>query len=443
MKFARIALLSAINVAAAQHLNHIHRHHARHGSPVEARDAAAVTETVPGPTVTVYELNGEDVSYNEVEEGLKEGKYVLISDTSSTVISTTTSAVPTTTSTSTPTPTPTTSSTSEVAAAEFYQEKSSSTTSTSEEPTPTPTTSATPTPTPATTSETSASSSSSSSSSSGSVGDWDDFPSGKIKCSDFDSVMKYGAINVDWLNLGGFTGIQNTPGFDFVMDSDSPIVTIETAVSGSTCTSQSFCSYACPAGYQKLQWPKAQGSTGESIGGMWCNSDNLLELTRKGVSQICGAGAGGIEVQNTLSGNVAVCRTDYPGTEAETVPQNVLPGSTDPLTNPISADYYSWQGASTTAQYYVNNQGVSESDACQWGTAGSNQGNWAPVNIGVGVGAGGITYISIFPNSPTNPDGQLNFNIKITGDVNGKCGYMNGHYYNDGVESATGCTVSL
>jgi len=104
MKFSNIALLGAATVAAAQpqHAhNHAHRHHAR-GSPVEKRDTV-VTTTAPGPVVTVYELNGVDVAYNDVVKGLEEGKYVLVSDTTITTSSTTSSST-------TPTPTPSTSS---------------------------------------------------------------------------------------------------------------------------------------------------------------------------------------------------------------------------------------------------------------------------------------------------------------------------------------------
>lgn len=423
MKLYQIALLSAVTAATAQHHNHVHRHPARHGSPVEARDPAAVTETVPGPVVTVYELNGQDISYYDVEQGLQDGKYVLVGASISTVIPATTSAAPTTSST----PAPTFSSTSE--AAEFYQKK----VSTSEEPTPT---SATPTPTPAT-----SSASSSSSSSSSSTGLDSDFPSGTIPCSTFPS--DYGAVYVDWLGLQGWIGVQNTPDFSGDLSASTAITYIATAISGSECTKNSFCSYACPAGYQKSQWPSSQGSTGESIGGLYCNSNGMLELSRTEVSQLCTQGAGGVQVTNNLSQNVAICRTDYPGTEGETVPLNTQPGETYPLTNPNSASYYTWEGSSTTAQYYINPQGASVSDACCWGSAGTNLGNWAPVNAGVGQGAGDITYISLFPNSPTNPDGTLDYNIRITGDVIGDCEYTGGKYYSSGVESATGCTVSF
>jgi len=159
------------------------------------------------------------------------------------------------------------------------------------------------------------------------------------------------------------------------------------------------------------------------------------------------AGTGSIKVQNKLSKNVAICRTDYPGTESETVPLNTLGGNTYELTCPDANNYYTWGGAFTSAQYYVNPSGVSEADGCQWGTgtvgvAGKNIGNWAPVNIGVGKGPAGTTYISMFQNKPTNPDGVLDFDITITGDISGDCKYKGGKFYNNGVYDPSGCTVS-
>jgi hypothetical protein len=68
--------------------------------------------------------------------------------------------------------------------------------------------------------------------------------------------------------------------------------------------------------------------------------------------------------------------------------------------------------------------------------------------MGVGQGSSGETFISLFPNAPTNPDGELDFDITITGGVSGDCEYkMNSAgtgrtYWSNGVESPTGCTVS-
>lgn len=433
MKFTNLALLGAATLVVAQPHNHVHRHPARHGSPVEGRDFATTT-TVPGAIVTVYELNGDVISWADVEKGIEAGKYVLVGDKISTVIAPSTSSTPVPTTSSikststTPTPTPTPSSSK--LEAQFLELQSTSTTPTSTYVAPTTSsTSTTPKETKA-----AASSSSSSSSSSGS-GVTASFPNGTIDCTNFPS--DYGAVAADWLNLGGWTGIQQVPDYT---PGDSSISYIVTAVSG-PCSANSFCSYACPAGYQKSQWPYAQGSTGQSIGGLWCNADGKLVL-KDSNTQLCTPGVGNVQVTNSLKKNVAICRTDYPGTESETIALNVASGATEEVTCPDAADYFVWEGSATSAQYYINPSGYSVSEACVWGKAGTNLGNWAPVNMGVGKGLTGMTYISLFPNSPTNPDGVLDFDIKITGGVSGSCSYSGGTYYSNGVESPTGCTVS-
>lgn len=96
----------------------------------------------------------------------------------------------------------------------------------------------------------------------------------------------------------------------------------------------------------------------------------------------------------------------------------------------------------TSAQFYVNNAGVSLEDGCVWGTAGSGVGNWAPLNFGGGY-TNGVAYLALIPN-PNNYD-ALNYNVKIVAadddsTVLGDCKYENGKY-NDG--SSDGCTVSV
>jgi hypothetical protein len=402
MKYIGAVLLGAATLAVAEIHGHNHArlHAGRHASPVEARDA--VTKVVDGAVETVYVLNGKDVPFAEVQEGLKDGKFVLIPEA--------------TTSTPTPTPTPT--------AQQFFQKTTSThttPTTTSTPPPPKPTTQAAPaSPSPA-------------------GGDINaHFPSGQIPCSQFPSA--YGAVPVPWMGLGGWTGVQQTPNFKFGLDDF--ISYIVTAVEGSGCTENSFCSFACPAGYQKSQWPKAQGKTGQSIGGLFCNAEGMLELSNPSSPTLCIPGTGGVHVTNNLSQNVCVCRTDYPGTESETVPLDVLPGETFPLTCPDANTYYQWEGSHTSAQYYINPSGEPCSKACTWGAAGSNIGNWAPMNAGVGKGTDGVTYLSLFQNAPTNPDGKLNYNVKIT-NASGDCEYVNGEYLQNGVVSKTGCTVSL
>lgn len=134
-----------------------------------------------------------------------------------------------------------------------------------------------------------------------------DFPDGTIDCSDFPS--DYGPIEIDYMDIGGWSGIQYPT---FEGDSVSDIVT---AVPGmQNCTIGAFCSYACPPGYQKTQWPSTQGKTQQSVGGLLCNSHGKLELTNPSLStKLCTQGTGATEVENRLKNGACICRTDYPG----------------------------------------------------------------------------------------------------------------------------------
>lgn len=134
-----------------------------------------------------------------------------------------------------------------------------------------------------------------------------EFPDGEIDCSTFPS--EYGPIEVEWANLGGWSGIQ------YVTVEGETVTHIVTAVPGGKgCIPGAMCSYACPAGYQKSQWPSTQGSTGQSVGGIQCNANGKLSLTNPSLSKtLCIKGTGAITVQNKLSSNAAICRTDYPG----------------------------------------------------------------------------------------------------------------------------------
>ena len=134
-----------------------------------------------------------------------------------------------------------------------------------------------------------------------------EFPDGTIDCSVFPS--EYGPIGVEWANLGGWAGIQ------YVTVEGDTVTNIVTAVPGGKgCIPGAMCSYACPPGFQKSQWPSEQGSTGQSVGGIQCNSAGKLALTNPGLSKsLCIKGTGATNVQNKLSNNAAICRTDYPG----------------------------------------------------------------------------------------------------------------------------------
>ena len=260
----------------------------------------------------------------------------------------------------------------------------------------------------------------------GSLGDYQDptqeFPDGVYSCSTFPEGQ--GVIPLDYLGFGGWSGVENSDGS-----------------TGGNCKEGAYCSYACQSGMSKTQWPQNQPANGVSIGGLLCKGGKLYKSNSRS-NYLCEWGANKAIVQNNLSQSVAICRTDYPGTENMVIPTIVGGGNTSPLTVVDQSSYYTWMGGSTSAQYYVNDAGVSQEDGCIWGTPGSGIGNWSPLNFGAGY-ANGIAYLSLIPN-PNNYD-SLNFKVKIVADgsnsvVSGDCSYENGQY-NGG--SSQGCTVGV
>lgn len=316
-------------------------HDHRHAHAVKRALVVTKIVDVPGPTVIAYELNGKLVDRQKVCKGIEEGT-LLWADGNNVdhgCSSSSTAAVAQ--------PTPTTSITeplhSAPAVAIEHKEAvtaskvalshtseparsavafdstsiSSSATSSSSASTALLKSS----PSSATSSSTSASTfalsaaapynseaaSTTSSSTPGGKGLDSEFPDGIIDCSTFPS--DYGPIEVEWANLGGWSGIQY-----ITVEGDS-VTDIVTAVPGGKgCIPGAMCSYACPPGYQKSQWPSTQGATGQSVGGIHCNSNGKLALTNPSLSKyLCIEGTGATTVQNKLSTNVAICRTDYPG----------------------------------------------------------------------------------------------------------------------------------
>lgn len=399
----QVALAATLVVGtAAQPHQHQHRHHhvKKHNHVLLEKRVPVTVTSIVAATVTEYVLDGQKLENDEAEKGIAHGAFFVVG-----------SSTPTSSQPSPPSTTSTTissTSTSTTAGAQFFEQKSSSTTSSSH--------------------------SSSAAPSAAPSGIDADFPQNHL-CSKFPD--DYGAYPISWLGTGGWTSLQ-------VPDTYSPGVAIKNIVApiSGGCRPGMFCSYACPPGYQKTQWPElSQGLTGQSVGGLWCNEQGILELTRPSHRKICEKGAGGVFVKNSLSGTACVCRTDYPASENMVIPVVTSPGGTYELTNPASNDYYVWDGKPTTAQYYVNNLNVPVEQACTWTSSQfpDSAGNWAPINIGVGMDASGITYISIFPNQPTTT-ALLNFNIKITGDVSSDCYYhVNGGY----AVGPQGCTTGM
>lgn len=248
------------------------------------------------------------------------------------------------------------------------------------------------------------------------------FQDGTIPCSQFPAGQ--GVISLDWVGLGGWSGVENPD-----------------TSTGGNCKDGSYCSYACQAGMSKTQWPSSQPADGRSVGGLYCKN-GFLYRSNTNSDYLCEWGAPSAYVVSKLNKDVAICRTDYPGTENMVIPTHVGAGQSQPLTVVDQDSYYTWRGMKTSAQYYVNNAGVSVEDGCVWGDAGSGIGNWAPLNFGAGK-TGGITYLSLIPNP--NNKAPLNFNVKIVAAdsssvVQGECYYENGKYNGNG---ADGCTVAV
>lgn len=142
-----------------------------------------------------------------------------------------------------------------------------------------------------------------------------EFPSNTIDCSTFPS--EYGPISIDWMELGGWSGIQ------YVTETGGIITDVVTAIKGDHCKSGAMCSYACPPGWQKSQWPTVPPAQGRSVGGLLCNAQNKLELTNPSLSKsLCVKGTGATRVENKLDKEAMICRTDYPG-EPSFVVRNV------------------------------------------------------------------------------------------------------------------------
>lgn len=107
------------------------------------------------------------------------------------------------------------------------------------------------------------------------------------------------------------------------------------------------------------------------------------------------------------------------------------PDSINPLTCPDSNEYFHWhETMATSAQYYINDQGVPVEKACVWGEDGSNRGNWAPTTLGVHRDPYGRTWLSIGSTTQNNPinSSSLDYTITIEGDLGFKCRYSDGKY---------------
>lgn len=402
-------------VAASSHHGHQHLHrHARRqqlgSNVVEKR--AVVTAYVAAYESKYVDQNGKEVNEGEAQKCIANG-----------ICSVVGSKIPTLE----PPPPPSTTSTTSTLAAAFFEAKTSAAPTTTSEPPPPPppTTSAEPSKTEPEPKK---------GSSSGGSGVDRDFPSG-LPCSTFPS--EYGAVPADWLGIGGWTTIAQL-GRKSLSDLSVPFVgTFAQAIKGE-CTNGDQCSYACPPGYDKTQWPEdGQAVSGASLGGLAC-IDNKLVLTRPSHKKLCAKGAGRVKVVNKCKKVVSICKTDYPGDERMSVPYEFQPGDELPLYNPRAKDTYVWKGSKTTSQYYINPEGLSKEKACIWGTEFDNFGNFAPTNLGVGTNDKDETFIGLFRNDPSTKF-NLDFDVHIV--VNGQttCSVKDNKY----TGSDKGCTASV
>lgn len=301
MKFAYALSLAATGslVAASPSAHHRHQHkHAEKRAPDHVK-----VVNVPGPTVMAYEYNGQMIKETEVCDGIKAGKMKWANGANAPDICSSSSQAPAVKVAEASTPAAKDSSSA--APIEAYQHPSSPPGSAPSSASVAPVASSAPAYSPAS----SASSSSSSSNTNPSSGQGLDkpFPDNEIDCSSFPS--DYGPMEIPWVGFGGWSGVQ------YPTISGNMVTDIVTAIAGGkNCSAGAMCSYACPAGYQKSQWPSTQGSTGQSVGGLKCNENNKLVKTNPDLSEyLCIKGTGATQVQNTMGKNAAICRTDYPG----------------------------------------------------------------------------------------------------------------------------------
>ena len=309
-----VSLASASPIVAASPTQHKHGH-----NPVDKRHVTVVD--VPGPTVIAYELNGQLIDQSEVCAGIEVGSLKWADGTdahpdcsSSTAQESKPLQAPLTSTIQTASITENVASVSEprliptsANPPQSVNEELRAVVKASSTPRPTQMISVSPTPYQSKTANLQDSVSSASGIVAAGQGLDREFPDGEIDCTTFPS--EYGPIRIEWAGLDGWSGIQ------YVTISGDEVTHIDTAIPGGDgCRPGAMCSYACPPGYQKSQWPSQQGSTGQSVGGLSCRANGKLALTNPDLSRyLCIEGTGAVTVQNKLSNNAAICRTDYPG----------------------------------------------------------------------------------------------------------------------------------
>jgi hypothetical protein len=316
MKILPIAIFSAVAaVTVASPHPRLHRHRYAHElAKREAQPDVVVYAPVATETVIIYVLDGHDISAEEVRQGLANGTLEWGSDgvlsTSQAPVAFATTAPSTAPAAPSPQPEP--------HHHDHPAEQNPQSVGTPAQPTERPLPEATPKlpePNSAPEVDNSLRTAAQLVDENGYCASCDiEFPNGKIPCTQF--PYGYGAMPIDHEGLGGWSGIQDpryrgADGYD-----DITTVVSGSCKDGSCCTPGSWCSYGCPNPYLKLSFPKKQGRTGQSVGGLYCNDNGMLEMADGSIGKtMCGPGASNmtVKVYNRLAKPVSICRTDYPG----------------------------------------------------------------------------------------------------------------------------------
>lgn len=323
MRYHYIAILAAAAaVTAAKPHQRIHRHAHAHVGRM-ARPDNALYAPAPVETVVVYELDGHLISEDEARRGIANGTLrwgddgILSTFTTGPLALPTVPPIPSTTVQTPLQKQPTTTSVIQIETqqpAPPAKEISSAlapASSLAPVPSSTPSQNSAPAPVP----DASPDDPNDLVDASGNCASCDKpFPNGVIPCSQF--PYGYGAMPLSNEGLGGWSGIQD-PGYRGGDGFDNIRTVVKGSCSdGSCCTEGTYCSYGCPNPYLKLSFPKKQGKTGQTVGGLFCNDQGMLEMADGSIGKtLCGKGSNKmtVKVQNRLSKPVSICRTDYPG----------------------------------------------------------------------------------------------------------------------------------
>lgn len=315
MRYLHIAIFAAAtSIIAAKPHQRINRHALAHAVRM-ARPDSAVYAPAPIETVIVYELDGHLISEEEAREGIANGTLrwgddgVLSSSTKRPVALPTNPPV----GTKQPQTQPTTTQVQHVETKHPVTSIKEASTALVVAPSSAP--ASTQAPTTSSVPDASPENPNDLVDANGNCASCDKpFPNGVIPCSQF--PYGYGAMPLNNEGLGGWSGIQDpvyrgSDGFDNIRT-----VVKGSCSDGSCCTEGTYCSYGCPNPYLKLSFPKKQGKTGQTVGGLYCNDQGMLEMADGSIGKtLCGKGSTKmtVKVQNKLQKPVSICRTDYPG----------------------------------------------------------------------------------------------------------------------------------